>query len=574
MLQDTDLISIQEVRAKVEAAWHAFQKFRQSTQEQVDAVVEAVATAARAQARNLAELAVQETGYGNAKDKLTKNLLAADLLPRTMRAMRTIGIVREIPEQKLVEIATPMGVVAAVLPTTNPTSTAIYKTLISLKAGNAIVLSPHPRAKASTCATAGVLIEAAQRAGAPEGIIQCINNSTLEGTNELMRHRRTSVILSTGGSGIVRAAYSSGKPAFGVGPGNVPVLLDSSAEIGPAVAKVVEGKSFDYGTVCSSEQTIVAEQKLRDPIIAALKAQKAFLCDAGQAQALARLLITPSLGVNPQCVGQAPERIARMAGFDVPAGTSVLVVEIAGIGKEHPLSAEKLSPVLSLYFVSSFATALDACEGILRFGGLGHTCVIHATDDARVREYAVRMPAFRVLVNTPAPQGSTGITTNVFPAMTLGCGALAGNSTSDNIGPQHLMNIKRLAYVARNASEAFQAPDPGPDVPDRNMIVEAVERYLSRRGVAVEGSASKSEPAVTAPQQPAPPCPARKTESASLQAQPPALQVVDFVCENDVRTAIQQGRKIFVGPKTIVTPSARDLANVHDAFVMTEAAAK
>src|SRR6266851_2778084 len=268
MLEDKDLVSIQEVRAKVEKAYAAWQKYRHFNQQQVDSIVEGMAAAARAEAQRLAELAVEETGYGNARDKLAKNLLCADLLPRRIRGMKTVGVLRELPEEKVTEIGVPVGVVAAILPTTNPTSTAIYKTLIALKAGNAIVLSPHPRARACSCETAAVLAAAAQQAGAPEGLVGCIGTSTIEATNELMRHRRTSVILSTGGSGIVRAAYSSGKPAFGVGPGNVPVLLDTSADVAEAVAKIVEGKSFDYGTLCSTEQTVVAERTLRDRILA------------------------------------------------------------------------------------------------------------------------------------------------------------------------------------------------------------------------------------------------------------------------------------------------------------------
>lgn len=575
MLKDPDLISVQEVRTKVEEAYAAWQKYCAYSQEQVDAIVEQVAAAARANARRLAELAVEETGYGNAKDKLAKNLLCADVLPRAMRGLKTIGILREIPEQKIVEIGVPMGVVAAILPTTNPTSTAIYKTLISLKAGNAIVISPHPRAKACSCETAAVLQQAALQAGAPMGLVQCIDNSTLEATNALMKHPRTGVILSTGGSGIVRAAYSSGKPAFGVGPGNVPVLIDKSADIEEAVAKVVEGKSFDFGTVCSSEQAIVAEQGLRDRIVAALKARKAFLCDARQTEALAKLLLTPHFAVNPDCVGQPPAKIARMAGFEVPADTSILVVEIKGVGKQHPLSAEKLSPVLSLYFVADFAAAMNACEAILRFGGLGHTSVIHATDDARIREYGLRMPSFRVLVNTPAPQGSTGITTNVFPSMTLGCGAVAGNITSDNVGPLNLINIKRLAYVTRKAEEAFENPQSLETAGgvDRQAVVSAVERYLAKRGVdqapPITNSvvdrflAAKRGTRGAAPTEP--PAPAVQPAPASA-----SIEIADFVCEEDVRRAIAQSKKIYIGPRTIVTPSARDLALRTDTLVLTE----
>lgn len=580
MLKDPDLISLQEVRSKVENAYSAWQKYRSYSQEQVDALVEQVASVARANARRLAELAVEETGYGNARDKLAKNLLASDVLPRAMRGLKTIGVLREIPEQKIVEIGVPMGVVAAILPTTNPTSTAIYKTLISLKAGNAIVLSPHPRAKVCTCETATILQQAALQAGAPEGLVECVFNATIDGTNALMKHPRTGVILSTGGSGIVRAAYSSGKPAFGVGPGNVPVLIDKSADVAEAVGKVVDGKSFDFGTVCSSEQAIVAEQGLREGIVAALKARRAFVCDSRQTEALAKLLVTPSLGINPDCVGQAPGKIAKMAGFDVPADTSILVVEINGVGKEHPLSAEKLSPVLSLYFVADFAAALQGCEAILRLGGLGHTCVIHAKDDARIREFAMRMPAFRVLANTSSPQGSTGITTNVFPAMTLGCGAVAGNITSDNIGPLNLINIKRLAYVARKAEEAFESPEisNAAGAVDRGKVVAAVERYLAKRGVGAAHHLT-SAPQVTSlvvdrflagkrggsSGSPAPPAPPEAPTPAITP-----LEISDFVCEDDVRRAILQSKKIYIGPGSIVTPSARDLALRDDTLVMTE----
>jgi acetaldehyde dehydrogenase (acetylating) len=315
---------------------------------------------------------------------------------------------------------------------------------------------------------------------------------------------------------------------------------------------------------------------MREGILAALKARRAFLCDARQAEALAKLLVTPSFGINPECVGQPPGKIAKMAGFDVPADTSILVVEINGVGKQHPLSAEKLSPVLSLYFVADFAATLEASEAILRFGGLGHTCVIHAKDDARIREFAVRMPAFRVLANTSAPQGSTGITTNVFPAMTLGCGTVAGNITSDNIGPLNLINIKRLAYVARKAEEAFESLEISSTsgAVDRQKVVAAVERYLAKRGVqpAPQITSSvvdrflsgKRGVGSTSPQ------PAAGSITDTLARS--RLEISDFVCEDDVRLAIRQSKKIYIGPGSIVTPSARDLAATNDTLVMTDQA--
>ena len=597
MPHQTDPAALEEVHTKVEKAYAAWRKYSSFTQEQVDAVVEKVAAAGREHARRLAELAVNETGYGNVEDKTGKNLLCSEWLLKKIRGLKTVGLLREIPGEGLAEYGVSLGVIAAVVPTTNPTSTAIFKILISLKAGNAVVISPHPHAKGCTCETAGVLLRAATEAGAPEGIIQRLTNPTLEATQALMRHDRTAVILATGGFGMVRAAYSSGKPAFGVGPGNVPVLLDPSADVSDAVAKVIQGKSFDYGTVCSSEQSLVAEEPLREAVLAELKRGKAYLCDSQQREALTKLLITASGTINAKCVGQAPAKIAEMAGFQVPPDTSVLAVEIEGVGRAHPLSAEKLSPVLSLLFVKDFGAAMDACEAVLRFGGLGHTCVIHARDEARIREYTRRMPAMRVMVNTPSPQGSVGITTNLFPSMTLGCGAAGGNSTGDNVGPLHLINIKRLAYWVRNPDDAFLVPAAGSAQPlaaDRGLIASAVERYLSERGVRVAaGSAPPATAAATTAdivdrflaskretqtrvQPPARVCerplsaPAPVKSAESAKAAKSEITIVDFVCENDVREAMRASRKIYIGPRTIVTPSARELADQHDILVVAE----
>lgn len=610
MLQDQDLIAIQEARTKVELAYSAWERFSRFSQEQIDAIVEQMAVAGRAHARRLAEMAVEETGYGNVKDKLAKNLLCADFLPRKMRGMKTAGVLREIPEEKVIEVGAPVGVVAAIIPTTNPTSTAIFKTLISLKAGNGVVLSPHPRAKNCTCHTADLLYRAAVQAGAPEGVIQCLTTVTQQSTQELMKHPKTAVILATGGHGLVKAAYSSGKPTFGVGPGNVPVLLEKSADLPAAVAMVVEGKSFDYGTVCSSEQALVTCRDLKPQVLEELKKNKAWLCTEEQAQALGRLLISPRGTVVPECVGQSPAKIAQMAGFQVPPDTSILAAEIHGVGPEHPLSREKLSPVLALYFGKDFQEAMDVCAAILRLGGLGHTCVIFSRDESRIREFGMRMPAFRVLINTPAPHGSVGLTTNVFPSMTLGCGAVAGNSTGDNVGPQHLINIKRIAWAVRRAEEALEIPEVGAvSVPaaapaattavpvaasgaPREAIEAAVERYLRDRGVGTAParasnlsnvaaevvdrflSARRAASAPPVPGGPSCACDAAPASPAAPEAAPPRaepeVQIVDFVCENDVREAIEHSRKIFIGPKTIVTPSARELAARGDILVVAE----
>lgn len=635
MLRDQDLLAIQEARQKVEAAYAAWERYRNFSQAQVDAIVERAAAAATAQARRLAEMAVEETGYGNVRDKIAKNLLNSYFLPRKMRGMKTVGLLRELPAERVVEIAVPAGVVAAIIPVTNPTSTVIFKTLISLKAGNAVVHSPHPRARRCTCYTAELLHRAAVEAGAPEGLVQCLENVSLQATQELMRHPKTAIILATGGQGLVRAAYSSGKPALGVGPGNVPVLIDTSADLAQAVAMVVEGKAFDYGTVCSSEQALVTFRQLRERVLEELRQQKAYICNREEGEALARLLVTEQGAIRAECVGQSPVRLAHMAGFEVPADTSILAVEIEGVGPQHPLSREKLSPVLALRFVDTFEEALETCEAILRFGGLGHTCVIFSKDEARIREFALRMPAHRVLVNTPAPHGSVGLTTNVFPSMTLGCGPMASNATGDNVGPQHLYTVKRLAYYVRSASEALpaieeiereQAPrevgvssSTAVTVPE-HVIQAAVEKYLREHGLLERLPAGQPAQPVARALDPekvaaeivtrflesrrpvgrAPATPVCPVTAAAQQASPPAssspeaavpamsagsnahpetspapsaepeVQIAEFVCEEDVRRALREKRKIFIGPKTIVTPAAREAAAGSDILVLAK----
>lgn len=599
MLEDRDLRSIQEVRSKVEAAHKASLAFAGFSQEQVDAIVARMAATARAHAEPLARMAVEETGYGNVRDKIAKNLLNSDLLHQKIAPLRTIGVLDEQPDVGMTEIAVPVGVVAAVLPTTNPTSTAFFKCLIAVKAGNAIVISPHPRARRCTCESVRLLKEAAEAAGAPEGLVQCVDEATIAGTNELMRHRRVGIILSTGGAGIVRAAYSSGKPALGVGAGNVPVLLDDSADIDAAVASIVDGKSFDFGTVCSSEQTVVVNKRHRDRVWAALKANGTHVCADAQRQALAKKLFTPEFRIQADCVGQSPQRLGELAGFAVPDSARILAVEIQGVGREHPLSAEKLSPVLSVYFVDGFEEAVEACVAILNFGGRGHTCVIYSQDDARVLAYGRRAPAFRVLVNTSAPQGSTGITTGVFPSMTLGCGAIAGNSTGDNIGPMHLLHIKRIARYIRSPQEAFvseeakryfAAVDRGGDFAaptasnsGSGAVAARVDRYLAQRhdrGAVPQPRSDTQDSPVAAVvdrflavrnQAPKPPPVTPQSPQAEVPPPAPVIRPVNFVCEGDMRKAMHSGAKIYIAKHTIVTPAARDLDIDGAVLVQTEA---
>jgi acetaldehyde dehydrogenase (acetylating) len=608
-LRDRDLISVQEARDLAARAAEAQKRFATFSQEQVDAVVEACAEAATAAAEPLARLAVEETGYGNVPDKIIKNRLGSVDLPRAIRGMRTVGILREDKEKGVLEVATPVGVVAAIIPSTNPTSTAIYKTLISLKARNAIVLSPHPTAMRCICETASVLNHAALRTGAPEGLIGCMLHTTLQGTQELMRHREVGVILATGGTGLVRAAYSSGKPAYGVGPGNVPAYIERTANVGKAVADIIAGKTFDYGTICSSEQSMVAEEPIRDLVLEECHRQGAYFLTPEEILKVGALVIRPGTHTpNPQIVGRPATMIAEMAGIKVPPATRVLIARLDKVGREEPLSGEKLSPILAFYSVPNLAAAIELCIRLLNHGGMGHTIAIHAQNEAAVRQFGQAVPAFRVCVNTSAVHGSIGYSTNLFPAMTLGCGALGGNITSDNVGPHHLMNIKRIAWESRgvehrtvpaeqrmagaepqamaaSAAAAAGASATSSAATDRGLIARVVERVLTERaiprGAAAAKAPSEPEPAAAAgaPASPAAEIVARvfREKAAPPAAAPeapapaaPEIRVSAFVSETDVRSAITRREKIFIGPKTIVTPSARDLGLAHEVFVETE----
>ncbi|MGH9579525.1 MAG: aldehyde dehydrogenase family protein [Terriglobales bacterium] len=577
--------STAEARDLVERAYAAFQKFQHFSQEQVDRIVDAMAAAATANAEALARLAVEETSYGRVEDKIQKNLFSSQRVHQAIRTMKTVGVVREDRALGVLEVAVPVGVVAAILPSTNPTSTAIYKVLIALKARNAIVVSPHPTALRCTCQTVSVMLQAALQAGAPADIICCFQSPSQAGTQELMRHRRTAVVLATGGMGMVRAAYSSGKPAFGVGPGNVPAFIERTADVPKAVADVVFGKTFDNGTICSSEQAVVAEEAIREPVMAELQKQGAHFLSAQDIDTLGRQMVNlEAHTINPKFVGKTAPQVAELAGLSVPEGTRVLVAPLAGVGREHPLSAEKLSPVLALYFAADRAAAFDLCERLLRFGGLGHTCVIHSKDDQVIRDYGVRMPAGRIVVNSPAPQGSIGSSTNLFPAMTLGCGAMGGNITSDNISPLHLLNLKRVAYemrpavpgkhpvaavgaapaaapvaAAQCACAAEAAPLLAESSGPRSSAQQAVGRFLARRIAAPPAAPRPASPAVIHKEAPTPAFPP-----------PPRPRPVEFVSEAEVRLAVKRKEKILVGAKTIITPAARDLAAQHDVLVVTD----
>jgi acetaldehyde dehydrogenase (acetylating) len=449
---DQDLQSIQEVRSLVAKAREAYLRYKEFSQEQVDRIVAAMCEAGFKASERLARLAVDETKYGKVADKIIKNQFSTRDLYEFIKDIKTVGVIREDTKKKILEIAEPMGVVAAVVPTTNPTSTAMFKCVIAVKARNAIVVSPHPRAKNCTQEAVHVVRHAAENAGAPPELIQCLSLPTTEGTNELMRHRDVAVILATGGTGLVRAAYSAGKPAYGVGPGNVPVYIDRSADIPKAVADAVAGKTFDWGTLCSSEQALVVDAPVADRVIEELKKQKAYFLNEAEADKVAKVLVTPEFRINAEMVGQSPQRIANAAGLSVPEDTRVLVARLTGVGRQYPLSMEKLSPVLALYIEDGWQKGCDRCIELLNFGGRGHTLAIHCQDREVIMQFGLKKPAFRIIVNSPAAIGAVGYTTELDPSMTLGCGSYGGNITSDNIGPVHLINIKRVAWETKPLS--------------------------------------------------------------------------------------------------------------------------
>ncbi|MBI2149740.1 MAG: acetaldehyde dehydrogenase (acetylating) [Acidobacteria bacterium] len=542
---ERDLESIQEARTLLQAAHDAWLKFEDFAEEQVERILLEISKAGIANAEALAKLAVEETGYGTVEHKTMKNLFCADDVYRAIRPMKTVGIVNEDKEKKVFEVASPIGVIAAIIPSTNPTSTAIYKALIALKGRNAIVFSPHPSAVKCIHETSRLMADVAERAGAPKGVISCMKFPTMEGTQELMKHPRTALILATGGTGLVKAAYSAGKPAFGVGPGNVPTYIEKTADVAKAVRDILTGKCFDNGTLCSSEQSIVCDETVKDAVLEELKKQGAHVCNAQEKALLERTIQTPRRTLNTKIVGQSAVKIAQMSGFNVPAGTRALVAQADAVGPEYPISMEKLSPTLGFFVVKDWREGCAKCIEILNFGGLGHTLSLHTKDDEVVRQFGLHKPAFRICVNTPAALGAVGYTTNLFPSMTLGCGAAGGNITSDNISPLHLINLKRVAYGVREAAASTAGR--------RGTIEQVVDQWLGRRPASNPVAPPLSTFKVLEPQKP--------------KAEKKKIQPAGFVCEDDVRAAIQANSKITIGKKTIITPSARELAEAHDVFV-------
>jgi acetaldehyde dehydrogenase (acetylating) len=554
-LTDRDLTSVQEARRCADLARAAAPALAELSQERIDAIVDRMAAAVRPCAEDLARLAVEETGFGVVTDKIQKNVFAAERVYRFIRPMRTVGVVGRDESRKLVEIAEPFGVVAAIVPSTNPTSTAIYKILIALKARCPVVLSPHPSAVRCITRVAEMMSEAATAAGAPPHAISWMHTVTLAGTQELMKHRAVAVILATGGMGLVRAAYSAGKPAYGVGPGNAPCFIERTADVPKAVADIIAGKSFDNGLLCSSPNSVVVDTAVAEEVKREFARQGAHFLSKADADRLAAALVTPQRLPNPAFVGRTALEIAAKIGVTVPPSTRVLIAELGGVGRDYPLSIEKLCPVLSYYVVADWREGCERCIQILRYGGMGHTMSIHSKNEDVILQFGLKKPAFRIVVNTPTTHGSVGMTTGLDPAMTLGCGGYGGNITSDNIGPRHLLNIKRLAYEVRplNASTTGRALEtPAPPLPRVATLppTHEVDASAMKQQVSSFLSGTPAAPPTTPP----PP---------SSESQTP----VAFVCEDDVKDALKAGRKILVGERTIITPSARDLGEARKVFV-------
>lgn len=455
---DHDLQSIQEARSAAVAAREAQKQFAHASQAEVDRICAAMAEAAHANAERLGRLASEETGYGVPEHKTLKNVLASKILWDAIKDLPTVGVIRHDPQKRVYDIAWPMGVVAALTPSTNPTSTVIYKTLIAVKARNAIVVAPHPSAAKSCVETARLMAEAGERAGMPRGLVQCLSRVSLPGTQELMRHRYTALILATGGSDMVRAAHSVGKPAYGVGPGNVPVYVDRSADLRRAAKYIVASKAFDHSVICATEQAVVADRPIAAQLAELMQAEGAYFVNDEQKQALANLLFTAGHLINPKAVGKSPQQLAQLCGITVPATARILVARLDKVGRDEPLSGEKLTTVLGWYECDGWEAGCDRSIELINFGGRGHSLVIHAQDDSIIMKFGLEKPVFRIMVNTLGTLGTTGMTTGVMPSMTLGSGGVGGSITGDNITVHHMYNIKRLAYELHPPPEAALKP--------------------------------------------------------------------------------------------------------------------
>lgn len=444
---DKDLQSIQEARCCARKAKEAQKAFAKFSEEQVNKIVANMARVGAENAARLAKMAHEETGFGKVVDKTTKNLLATEVLLNEIKDMKCAGVINSCPEKRVVEIAVPVGVLFGIIPSTNPTSTAMFKSIIAVKAQNGIVLSPHPAAKKATLEAARLMAQAAEEAGAPKGLVSCVTMPSMAATKELLHAPEVNMIIATGGEAMVRSAYSSGKPALGVGPGNGPCFIERTADIPNAVRRIIASKTFDYGTVCASEQSIVVEECIREQVEAEFKKQGGYFMTPEETAAVSELLFKnkKTFAMNAKFVGRSAQVVAKAAGITIPEGTKVLIGRQYGVGKEAPLSFEKLTTVLGYWVVNDWEEACELCMAILANCGTGHTMSLQ-TNNQELAMLFSQKPVNRILVNTSGSQGGTGACTGLFPSFTLGCGTQGGSATSDNVSPMNLINIKRVAY--------------------------------------------------------------------------------------------------------------------------------
>ena len=471
---EKDLAARQEARTLCRQAESAAAQLRRMPQSKLDAIAAAISEAFVIAAPELAALAVKETGFGNVADKTAKNTFAARDVWNAIRSMQCVGVLKEDPQRKLWQIGVPVGVIAAIIPSTNPTSTVCYKAMIALKAGNAIVFSPHPKAMACTCLAARIVAAAAEKAGAPAGSISCLSMASMDATKELMQAPQTKLILATGGPGMVRAAYSSGKPAIGVGAGNGPAYIHPSADLDAALDCILRSKTFDNGTVCASEQSIIVEKSSEEMLRKKAQDKGFYFMSTEEASRLGSILFRPDGALNPEVVGRSADHLAKLAGFTPPSGTKILVAKADTVGIRSPYSMEKLCPVLALFVEADPDAVLRRSVEILSHEGRGHTFSIHCRDQEVIRRFALEIPVSRFLVNTPAALGGIGQSTGLFPALTLGCGAVGGSSSSNNISPMDLINIRNVAWDLGAAPREENA--------DADLVERLSAKILQRLG--------------------------------------------------------------------------------------------
>lgn len=469
-----DLSSIQEAREKVNNAHEAWKLWSHATQADVDRVCEAMAEAGVQTSERLGKMAQEETGFGIAEHKKLKNIVGSKLVWESIREQKTVGVINHDPQRRVYDIAWPMGVIAGLIPSTNPTSTTFFKSIIALKARNAIVFSPHPSAARCTNEAAFVMAQAAEKAGAPHGIIDCIQQVSLQGSQELMTHKYTALILATGGTPMVRAAHSTGKPAYGVGPGNVPVYVDRSADLEKAARYIIASKSFDCSTICASEQSIIADRPIATKLAELLFEQGAYFCSESETNALRKAVFQPDGSMNVAVVGKPARYVASYAGFSIPDSARVLITPLIKVGHDEPLSHEKLTTVLGWYEVEDWERGCEVSMALIDTGGRGHTQIVYAQDERVILAFGLEKPVFRILVNTMGTLGATGLTTGLMPSFTLGSGGVGGAITGDNITASHLINIKRLAYELNEPPAEVLAPPNLPSIPRSHELEKAI----------------------------------------------------------------------------------------------------